>query len=99
MLHGLFSRGHFGVKPAQHPVFVCTVVKRTEKRILLIMIIAITFAGCATDSDPDRLSWDDAKKQLASVFGEDNSSMAQAKEQMQGLNEDQCLASQNYLKK
>jgi hypothetical protein len=51
-------------------------------------MIATAFAGCATDSDPDRLSWEDAKNQMTSVFGQDNSSMSQAAGQMQGLSED-----------
>jgi hypothetical protein len=68
------------------------------KRILLLMIIATAFAGCATDSDPDRLSWEDAKKQMGSVFGQDNSSMSQAAGQMQGLNEEQNRANPDSFK-
>ena len=63
---------------------------------LLLVIIAITFAGCATESDPDRLSWDDTKNQLESMFGKDSSDMTQAKEQMQGLSEDPNRASSDF---
>jgi len=65
------------------------------KRILLLVFIAITFAGCATESDPDRLSWEDTKEQVKSAFGKDSSDMAQALGPTQGQDEDQYRASQN----
>ena len=58
----------------------------------------MTFAGCATESDPDRLSWDDVKDKVSSAFGKDSPDMAQAKESMQGLNEDRDRASENSIK-
>ena len=62
---------------------------------LLLIIIAVAFGGCATEADPDRPSWDDAKKQLESTFGKDTPEMIQAKEQMQELSQEQDKASQN----
>jgi PBP1b-binding outer membrane lipoprotein LpoB len=66
------------------------------EKVLLLLIIIIIFAGCATESDPDRINWEDAKKQLASAFEEHNAAMAQA--EMQGLSEDQNQASSNPFK-
>jgi len=63
------------------------------------VIITITFAGCATDSDPDRLSWDDVRDRVTSVFGKDASAMAQAKADAQEQNDDNAWASQKYLKR
>ena len=63
------------------------------------MVIALTFAGCATDSDPDRLSWDDVKNSVTSAFGKDTSATAQANPGTQEQDDDNAWASQNYLKK
>ena len=41
------------------------------KRVLLLVIIAITFIGCAKDSDSSRFGWDDVKDKLSSVLGKD----------------------------
>ena len=68
------------------------------RKVLLLMIAVTFFSGCATDSDPDRLSWDDAKDQVASMLGKDTSSMAQAKADQQDQ-DDNAWASQNFLKK
>ncbi len=66
------------------------------KKILLLALIVMTFTGCATESDPDRLSWDEAKRQLESSFGKESPEMTQAKEAMQGLSETQNQAGRNF---
>ncbi len=68
---------------------------REVERVLLFFIIAMTLSGCATESDPDRPSWEDAKKQVEAAFEKDSAGMDQALRPAQGPTEDPDQASQN----
>ena len=67
---------------------------------ILIVIVAISFAGCATEADPDRLSWEDFSNQATAMFqAKDTPSMSQIQAEMQGEPGNQDGTSRNFLKK
>jgi hypothetical protein len=67
------------------------------KKVLLLLLIAITFVGCATDSDPDRYGlWDVVKDKAESVLGKDDSATAQAKEEAREASEEQYRANPKF---
>ena len=66
------------------------------KKLFLLVLIVMTFAGCATEEDPDRLSWDDVKDRATSMFGQDSSAVTQAQADMQKMSEEQDPAASKF---